>query len=380
MIKQTLLAPGPTPVPPEVLLEMAMPMMHHRTPAFSAILDDTSARLKRLYKTEQPVLMLATSATGAMEAAVANLLAPGEKGLAINGGKFGERWRNILKAYGFPFATVDVEWGKACTADDVKKALDADPSIKAVFMQGCDTSTATRFPIEDVAKITRERDVLLVVDGVTSVGVWDIPMDALGIDCLVCGSQKALMLPPGLATIALSERAWKKSEQSKSTKFYLNLSKELKAQRDESTTAWTPAVSLIIGLRRALTMMETEGWEQMYKRHDVLARATQAGFQALGMKLLSEKPSPSVTAAYMPEGVDGSKLFKYLRDKLGVTMAGGQDALKGKILRVGHMGYVDVFDIYTGFAAIELALHKLGHKVEFGAAARAMGPIMAELA
>ncbi len=376
MIKKVLLAPGPTPVPPEVLLEMAQPIIHHRTPQFSAILDDAAARLKRLYQTSQPVLMLAASGTGAMEAAVANLLAPGEKALAIVGGKFGQRWRELCKAYGFDVETIDVEWGKVATAAQVQAALDADDTIKVVFMQGCDTSSATRFPIEEVAAITRDRDVLLVVDGITAVGVWAIPMDDLGIDALICGSQKALTLPPGLATIALSERAWAKVEKSESTKFYLNLAKEKKAQGSNSTTAWTPAVTLIIGLRKALEMMEDEGFENMYARQATLAHATQAGFNALGMKLLSESPSPSVTAAFLPEGVDGGGIVKYLRDKLGVTLAGGQDHLKGKIIRVGHMGYIDAFDIISGFAALELALAKFGVEVDFGASAKAMAPIL----
>jgi aspartate aminotransferase-like enzyme len=379
MIKKTLLAPGPTPVPAEVLLDMAQPIIHHRTPQFSAILVEAQERLKRLYQTKQPVLMMSGSGTTAMEAAVANLLAPGEKGLAVVGGKFGQRWRDLLKAYKFDCETIDIEWGKSVSVDAIKEKLDADPSIKAVFMQGCDTSSATRFPIEEVAAVTKDRDVLLVVDGITAVGVWSIPMDDLGIDALICGSQKALTLPPGLATIALSEKAWKKVDQSDTQTYFMDLAKERKAQEQNQTTAWTPAVTLIIGLRRALEMMEDEGFDQMYKRQATLARATQTGFKALGMELLSESPSPSVTAAWVPEGVDGGKLVKYLRDQMGVTMAGGQDHLKGKIVRIGHMGYVDVFDIVTGFAALEMALNQMGHAVEPGTAQKAIAPILQEL-
>ena len=223
MLKKILLAPGPTQVPSEVLLEMAQPIMHHRTPQFSAILDETSKRLRTLYQTTSPVLLLAGSGTVAMEAAVANLMAPGDKALVIVAGKFGERWRSLCKAYGFEYTELVKEWGKAATAKEVEQALDADPKIKIVFMQGCETSTATKFPVAEIAAVTRKRDVLLAVDGITAVGVWSVPMDELGIDCLVCGSQKALMLPPGLATIALSPRAWEKTAASKAPKFYLNL-------------------------------------------------------------------------------------------------------------------------------------------------------------
>lgn len=376
MIKKTLLAPGPTAVPPQVLLDMAMPIIHHRTSEFSAIIDEVGAGLKKLYQTNMPVLMLATSGTGAMEAAVANLLAPGDKGLSIVAGKFGQRWSQLTKTYGHESVELQADWGKVVSADRVQAALDADPAIKVVFIQGCETSSATRLPVEEVAKVTRNRDVLLVVDGITAVGVWPLPMDELGIDCLICGSQKALMLPPGLSTIALSERAWKKVEESKAPRFYFNLVKERKQQETGSTTAYTPAVTLIIGLRRVLQMMEAEGWDAVYQRHALLAQAAQEGLQALGLKLLSDSPSPSVTAAWLPESVDGGKLVKYMREKLGVTMAGGQDHLKGKILRIGHLGYVDAFDILTGISCLEMALAKFDYPVPMGAGVAAAQKVL----
>ena len=366
MIKKTLLAPGPTPVPPQVLLDMARPIIHHRTTEFSGILDEVAAGLKTLYQTKQHVMMLASSGTGAMEAAVANLIAPGEKALAIVAGKFGERWRDLIRTYGHEAVTLDAEWGQIVTPSQVEQALDADPAIKTVFMHGCETSSATRFPVEEVAAITRKRDVLLVVDGITAVGVWSLPMDALGIDCLICGSQKALMLPPGLSTIALSERALKKVSASKAPRYYFNLAKEYKSQSEKSTTAFTPAVTLVIGLRRVLQMLEEETYPGVYARHAKLAEAAQAGFKALGLPLLSVSPSPSVTAARLPDGFDGGGLVKYMREKLGVTMAGGQDHLKGKIVRMGHLGYVGAFDIITGFAALEMGLSRFGQKVKFG--------------
>jgi len=376
MLKKILLAPGPTPVPPQVLLDMAQPIMHHRTSEFSAILDEVAAGLKALYQTEQQVLILAASGTGAMEAAVANLLAPGEKALVVVAGKFGQRWRDLVRTYGHEAVEIEAEWGRVVTADQVGAVLDADPAIRAVFMQGCETSTATRFPVEEVAAITRERDVLLVVDGITAVGAWSLPMDELGIDCLICGSQKALMLPPGLATIALSERARERIGRSTAPRYYLDLAKEHKAQAEKSTTAYTPAVSLVVGLRRVLRMMREETFDGVYARHALLARAAQAGMRALGLELLSEAPSPSVTAAVLPEGFDGAGLVKYMREELGVTMAGGQDHLKGKIVRMGHLGYVDAFDILTGFSTLGMALRRFGHEVRFGAGVGAAEEIL----
>lgn len=381
MKKQVLLAPGPTPVPPEVLLRMAHPLIHHRTPQFSQILAETGALLRELYQTEQPVLMLAGSGTAGMESVVANLIAPGDKALVVRGGKFGERWGNLVKTFGGQPVHLDVPWGQAVNPADVEAALKADRDIKAVFVQACETSTATEHPIEALAKVVRGigDNVLFCVDGITGVGVFPLPMDAWGIDALVCGSQKALQLPPGLATVALSERAWKKVEANPGqVRFYLNLLKEKKAQALERTTAWTAPVTLVIGLHEVLTAMITEGLDRVFEHHARLARATRAGFEAIGMKIYSSAPSRSVTAAWVPEGVDGGALVKYLRDTMGVTMAGGQDQLKGKVLRIGHMGYVDTFDIVTAMAAIEIALGRLGHPVTYGRGPAAAQAILAE--
>jgi aspartate aminotransferase-like enzyme len=379
--KQVLLAPGPTPVPPEVLLRMAQPLIHHRTPQFSQILAETGALLRELYQTEQPVLMLAGSGTAGMESVVANVIAPGDKALIIRGGKFGERWGNLVKTFGGIPVNLDVPWGQAVEPEAVAAALKADADIKAVFVQACDTSTATEHPIEALAKVVRDRgdDVLFCVDGITGVGVFPLPMDAWGIDAMVCGSQKALQLPPGLATVALSERAWKKVEANPDqVRFYFNLLKEKKAQAQERTTAWTAPVSLVNGLHEVLTRMLDDGLDAVFAHHERLARATRAGFEAIGMKVYSSAPSRSVTAAWVPEGVDGGALVKYLRDTMGVTMAGGQDQLKGKVLRIGHMGYIDAFDIVTGMAAIEIALGRLGHAVEYGRGPAAAQAILAE--
>lgn len=381
MKKHILLAPGPTQVPPEALTRMAQPIIHHRTPQFSQILAETGAMLRELYQTEQPVLMIAGSGTAGMESVVANLIAPGEKALVIRGGKFGERWAELVETYGGQAINIDVPWGEAVSIADVEQALNNDSEIKIVFVQACDTSTATEHPIEELAKLIRSKgdDYLLCVDGITGTGVFPLPMDEWGIDAMVCGSQKALQLPPGLATVGLSERAWARTEAGEGkTRFYFNLLKEKTAQAEQRTTAWTAPVSLIIGLNEVLKQVLDEGLPNVFKRHEVLAEAARAGLEAIGMKIYSKAPSRSVTAAWVPESVDGGGLVKYLRDTVGVTLAGGQGKLKGKIIRIGHLGYVDTFDMIAAIAAIEIGLDRFGYPVEFGKGVGAAAKILAE--
>ncbi len=300
MIKNYLLAPGPTPVPARVLLAMAQPIIHHRTPQFSQIFAEAKNGLKALFQTEQDVLMLAASGTGAMEGAVSNLFAAGDEVLVINGGKFGERWMKIAATYGLKVAELRVEWGQAARAADVKKLLDERPGIRGVLVQASETSTTAVHPVEEIAALTRSRDVLSVVDGITAVGVFDLPMDRWGVDVLITGSQKALMLPPGLACIALSERAWQRTKASKLPRFYFDLAKE-RDNLAKDTTAWTPAISLIIGLRESLAMIQEEGLPRVFERHARNAAATRAAAQALGLKLVApDAPSPAVTGIYTP--------------------------------------------------------------------------------
>lgn len=379
MKKRFLLAPGPTPVPEAVLLSMAQPMIHHRTPQFSAIFAEAKEDLKYVFQTKQDVLILAASGTGAMEGSITNLFSPGDEVLVINGGKFGERWGKISEAYGLKVHWLNVEWGKAVLPSEVKKALDANSKIKGILMQASETSTTVAHPVKEVAALVKGRqDCLLIVDGITSVGVFPTPMDEWGIDVLVSGSQKAFMLPPGLAFAALSDKAWKFMETAKCQRFYFDFKKERKNLKD-NTTAYTPAASLVIGLRDALKMLKEEGLENVFARHNRLARATRAAVKAMGLKLLApDSPSDATTGAYVPEGVDGGKFVKYLRDDMGVTMAGGQDHLKGKIIRIAHLGYVDTFDIIVAISSIEMALRKFGHKVDFGKGVAAAQEILME--
>jgi aspartate aminotransferase-like enzyme len=366
MLKKYLLAPGPTPVPPEVLLAMAQPIIHHRTPQFEAVFAEVQAGLQRLFQTREDVLILASSGTGAMEAAVVNTTSPGDRVLVVNGGKFGERWGKIATTYGLTVDEIKVEWGSAVEPEAVACALRAHPDTRLVLMQASETSTTALHPVEAIARLTRQSDTLLVVDGITAVGVLDMPMDALGIDILITGSQKAMMLPPGLAFLALSERAWKATTTAKTPRFYFDLKRERDNQRLH-TTAWTPAISLVSGTHVALKLMFAEGLEAVFARHARLARATRAAAHALGMRLVApECPSPATTGIYLPDGVPG-KIVGYLRDKVGVTFAGGQDQLKGKIVRIAHLGYIGTFDVITAIAALEMGMAAFGRTVDFGA-------------
>jgi len=378
VIKRYLLTPGPTPVPPEVALRMAEPIIHHRTPEFSKVFSEVRAGLKKLFQTAQDVLVLAASGTGAMEAAVLNLLSAGDRVIVVNGGKFGERWTKICQTYGVTVEEIQVEWGESVSVDAVHAALERAPDAKAVLVQASETSTTAVHPVEEIAKLTRRRDSLLIVDGITAVGVFDVPMDRWGIDVLVSASQKALMLPPGLAFLALSERAWRRVDRPHLPGFYFDLKRERKSQTD-NTTAYTPAVSLVFGLHSVLGILEQEGYPNVFARHARLAAATRAAAEALGLTLLAPRaPSPAATGFYLPPDIDGGKFTKYLRDKVGVSLAGGQDHLKGKILRVAHIGYFGDFDIITAVAAIEMGLGRFGKRIDLGAGVAAAERVLAE--
>ncbi len=316
-----------------------------------------------------------------MESAVINTLNQGDKVLVINGGKFGERWIKICQAYGINAESVTIEWGRSVNPADVKAFLDKNPDTKAVFVQGSETSSTVYHPVKELAAITKDMpETLLIVDGITSAGVHDTRFDEWGIDILITGSQKAFMLPPGLAFITLSQKAWNMVEKSTLPKFYFNLKTELKNQL-KNTTAWTAGVSLIIGLKTVLSMMEKEGIDNVFKRHSINAEATRAAVKALGLKLLAQDiPSNAATGCFLPENIDGKAFVKYLRDKCGVSIAGGQDHLAGKILRISHLGYHDAFDTITAVSAIEMGLKKFGADIEFGkGVAAAQSVLMGEM-
>jgi aspartate aminotransferase-like enzyme len=371
MLKRYLLTPGPTAVPPEVLLRMSQPIIHHRTPEFERLFAQVQEGLRWLYQTQQEVLILAASGTGAMEAAVSNTYSAGDTVVVVNGGKFGERWAKICQAFGAKVVEIKVEWGRAVSAAAVAQALKEHPQCRALLIQASETSTTALHPVGEVAGLTRGTDTLLIVDGITAVGAADTPMDRWGIDVLVSGSQKALMLPPGLAFIALSEKAWRRAEGASQPRYYFDLRRERKEQR-KHTTAYTPAVSLIFGLHEVLRMLKEEGLDHVFARHARLAAATRTAATALGLRLLAPgAPSPAATGVYLPAPVDGARLLTYMRDKMGVDIAGGQDHLKGKIARISHVGYAGPFDVITAVGALEMALTRFGCEVPLGAGVRA---------
>jgi aspartate aminotransferase-like enzyme len=377
MIKQYLLAPGPTPIPNEVVLAMAETMIHHRTPQFAKIFSEVREGLKELFETKNDVLILASSGTGAMEAAVSNLFSPGEKVLVVNGGKFGERWLEIGKAFGLQPIDLKVEWGKPVKLDAIEQSLKAHPDIRAIMVQASETSTTAWHPVEEIAKLTRNGP-LLIVDGVTAVGVKRVAMDEWGVDAFITGSQKAMMLPPGLGFVALSERAWARTAQAKLPRFYFNLSLERKNQQ-KGSAAFTPAVSLIFGLRASLELMRKESLERVYARHDRMGRATRAAATALGLKLLAaESPSPAATGIWMPEGLNADKLLDFFRDRMQITFAEGQDQLRGKVIRIAHVGYMGAFDVLVAIGALEMGLKKFGVPVKFGQGVAAAQEVLME--
>ena len=376
--KYYLLAPGPVPVPPKVLAAMSEPIIHHRAPAFVKVLEEVRGGLKFLFQTKNEVLILASSGTGAMEGAVTNTLCKGDTSLVVRAGKFGERWAEICEAYGVKPICIDVPWGQAVDPKLIAQELEKNPTIRAVFIQASETSTGVMHPIREIAEIVKKYDnTLLIVDAISGIGVFDLPVDKWGLDVVVSGSQKAFMLPPGLAFVTLSDKALSFVEKSDIPKYYFNFKKELKKLIKDNETNFTPAVSLIMGLREALNMIKEDGLEKAFKRHARLADATRAAAKALGLELYApDSPSNAVTAIKAPAGIDGQKIVKILRDKHNITIAGGQSEAKGKIFRIAHMGYLDAYDIIMVVSALEMTLKELGVSVEMGKGVKAAAEIL----
>jgi aspartate aminotransferase-like enzyme len=373
-MKRYLLAPGPTPIPPEVLQAMALPIIHHRTPEFEALFADVRRDLRLVFQCRNEVLMFAASGTGAMEGAVVNTLSPGDQVVVIRGGKFGERWAEICEAYGVRVLPVDVPYGKSVDPGTVADVLKREPGVRAVFATHSETSTGAVHDVQALAAIVGATDALLVVDAITSLGVMDLPMDAWGVDIVVAGSQKAVMLPPGLAFAGLSDKAWARVPESRLPKYYFNFTAERKAI-EKNQSAYTPAVSLVVGLREALRLILAEGLPNVFARHERLARATRAGVQALGLELFAEHPGCACTAVKAPAGIESGAIVKGYR-KRGITIAGGQGSMKGKIFRIAHMGYADNSDVLVALGTLELVLADLGYPVKLGEGVRAAQQIL----
>jgi aspartate aminotransferase-like enzyme len=378
MKKYQLMAPGPTPVPSQALLAMAQPMIHHRTPEYEALFTEVRRGLARIFQTQTDVVPLACSGTGAMEAAVVNTLCAGDTVAVVRAGKFGERWVEIGKAYGLNVIELAAPFGQTVPAERVAEALGKAPSIKAVLTQHSESSTGVLHDVRGFAAVTRPTDAILIVDAVSSLAIANLEMDAWGLDVVVAGSQKGLMLPPGLGFCALSERAWARAKTSTLPKYYFNLTQE-RAFVVKSEAHFTPAVSIIVGLREVLRMLEAEGLPNVFKRHDRLARATRAGVEALGLELFAKAtPSPALTSVHAPRGVDAEKIVAAFSKTHNITIAGGQGEMKGRIFRLGHMGYAAEFDTISALAALEQVLAELGVPVDFGASVRAAQKVFAE--
>ncbi len=359
------MTPGPAPVPEDVLLELARPVIHHRSAQAKEVIIEVSAGLKDVFQTANDVMILTCSGTGALEAAAVNTVPKGGKALVLNAGWFALRWSKICAAYGINAVLLETEWGQPVDPETVANALKAHPDTVCVMGTLSETSTGTGHPVEAIGRIVAETDAVFAVDGISGVGAMECRADAWGIDILCAGSQKALMLPPGLAFISVSPKAWKKIDSFDAPAFYFNL-KAARKKMAEFDTPYTPAHTLILALRQSLRRIKEEGIENVWNRHSRMSEACQVGLQALGLELFSSRPAEGITAFNVPEGIKDSQIRNALFDRFGITTVGGQDKLKGKIVRIGHMGYMDELDVISGLAALEMVLADLGYDFEPG--------------
>ena len=369
-MKRVLFTPGPTQLPAEVLEAMARPIIHHRTDEYRTQFLEMTKLLAEHLGTTQPVLTLACSGSGAMEAAAANVLSPGDEAIVVEGGKFGDRWRVICEAYGVTARMVSVPWGRVATVKQAEEALAAHPKAKALFLTHSETSTGALFPANEIARAAKARGVSTIVDAITSYGVYDLDFDRSDLDCVVWGSQKGMMIPPGLGFVCFSPRGWALAEKARLPRYYFNLLKA-RSELERGDTPFTPAITLVLAARAAAILMSKEGRTQIFERHQRNADATRRAATALGLSLFAEVPSNTLTAVTVPEGVDGGAVMKTMEHRYGVKIAGGQNQLKGKILRLGHIGYYDEGDILRLVGAFESALIDHGYRAEPGTALQA---------
>jgi serine---pyruvate transaminase len=367
MNKYRLMSPGPTPIPPEVSAAGALPIIHHRTPEFGEVFTRVNENLKRVFLTENDVFTYAASGTGAFEGALQNLFSPGDRILVVNSGNFGNRWVKMARAFGIDVVELVYDWGQKADNEEVADALATDPEIKAAVCVLSETSTGTVNDIEAFAKAAG--NVVTIVDAVSGLGACTLRTDDWGVDVVVAGSQKALMTPPGLGFVSVSEKAMRLHEQSTMPRFYFDWTAAKKAyEKDPAQTAWTPPVSLVIQLDVALQQILAEGVEEAFNRHVLLGRASREGIKGMGLKLFGpdEDLNSAVTAAWIPDGVDGKELVRLMFREHGIQVAGGQGEMAGRIFRIGHCGYFDAYDIIATIAAAELSLEALDYPVELG--------------
>ena len=371
MKKVSLLAPGPTPVSSRTMLAMAQPLIHHRSGDFLEIIGQIKEGLKKIFQTKNDVLTFCSSGTGAMESSISNLLCPGDKAIAIRGGKFGERWTELLETYGCEPVNLEVPWGTAVKPEQVEELLKADPGIKAVYVQALETSTGVEHPVKELAQVTAKTDAVLVVDAVSALMAYDFPCDQWGLDVVISGSQKALMMPPGLGFVSIGPKAKAMMETSTLPKFYFSWAKELKSLA-ANKGAFTSPVPLFVGLLEVMKQIEEVGMQNIWANTALNSKAFKEAVNAWGLELYSkENPSTGLSAVETPAGIDGQDVVKWLKEKYGIYIAGGQAQAKGKIFRVAHMGYISMFDTLQAIGALEMALKGLGHSFELGSGAAA---------
>lgn len=375
--KYYLLSPGPTPVPEEVLREASRPIIHHRTDEFSKAFIEVTEGLKYMFSTKQDVFILASTGTGAMEAAVNNILSCGDKVITVNGGKFGKRWSDICRAYGLRVREIVLEWGESFSTQRLAEELSAEPGVKAVFTTLSETSTGTVYDVKGYGEIVSRSEALLVVDGISGVGATPCPMDEWKIDVLIAASQKSFMTPPGLSYISFSPKAWKAVEKSDLPRFYFD-ARLYKKNLEKETPPFTPATSLLFQQKKALEIIRSIGLENLIEHHRLLAEATRAGVRTLGLELLSKSPGNILTAVKCPPGVDGFKLLDLMQKKFKVFVAGGQEDYRGKIIRIAHLGYMGGFDILTALSALEMSLSLMGYSFQRGSSIEAAEKILEE--
>jgi aspartate aminotransferase-like enzyme len=373
MKKEYLFSPGPTPVPPQALSAMGRPIFHHRTQRYRDIFKEVVEGLQYVLQTKNDIMVFASSGTGAMEASVCNILSPGDKVISVNGGKFGERWGQLCKAYGANVDEIVNEWGTGPNPEDIKKRLTKD--TKAVYITLSETSTGALADVKAIAAIVRNSNAVLVVDTISGLVADDMKTDEWGIDIAVGGSQKGLMIPPGIGFCSVSEKAWKLVAESKCPKFYFSFNKARKALA-AFDHPFTPAITLVIALKETLSLIKQAGLENLIGMYAKFAKAIRAAAKALNLEMFAKHPANCVSAIKIPEGIDGEKIYKTLRDDMGVTFAGGQDQLKGKVIRMATMGYQSQFDIITAVSALEAGLKKMGHKFDAGDGVKAAQQVL----
>lgn len=375
--KHYLLSPGPTPIPEAVLAAATQPMIHHRSPEFSRIFMDVTNGIKSIFRTENDVFILSSSGSGAMETAVVNTLSPGDTVIVINGGKFGNRWGKICRAYGVSVREITLDWGESYPKEHLSEELKTNTGVKAVFATLTETSSGTEYDIRGYGEVVAESDSILVVDGISGIGATACPMDEWNLDVLFSASQKSFMVPPGLSYISFSEKAWKLVEQSTLPKFYFD-AKEAKASLKRETSPWTPAISLLIQQHEALKILHDIGLEKLIDHHRILGEATRAGIQSIGLELLSKSPANILTAVKIPSSLDGDLVVRTLQEKYKTHIAGAQEPHKGKFFRIAHLGYMGAFDVITALSAVEMALEDLGYQFQKGASLYAAKEILKE--